>query len=606
MWQKTGRIILIFLCMTILAGFVLFDAHTTGENPTDQLSFFLGDEVIYAWEDGDARYLFLPSYADIQDVTLTSYSDEFEVADTGETVERNHRIPQLKYNEKYVCKSLSTLEEFEFCVMKSENLPAIFMETDSGTVDAIRADKTVEENGKLRLFSAEGEFLYRGGLNHVRARGNYSFANYEKKPFSITLKEEVSLLGLGAGQKYVLLSNASDPTLIRNDIARRLEEALGAEYNNVGRFVDLYANGNYLGNYYLCESIDIGYGRINVTDLEEQMDLVYRKSNYESFETYENEYARARNMDDLPLDITGGYLLERELEERYRLENEENPSGFITDSGEHFIVKSPMYCSVEQIEYLRNYMNEAEEAILSPEGICKANNRSYEEYIDVDSFVKKYLVEEITKNYDAGVSSMYFYKDSDSVDSRLKAAPIWDADMSLGSYLEWMEYYSENPEGITKLSLHPSASPWYEALYQKEEYYRKVQEYYSGYAVSYLEELAENGLREYEQRLSASAAMDEIRWRNDYEKNPYYEDREAEFEQLKDYICKRKAFLDKVWVEGEVYHIVTFEKDGNTRGISYIADGETVTELPVLLDEDFNGWQYNGEKITEDTVIICK
>jgi len=254
-------------------------------------------------------------------------------------------------------------------------------------------------------------------------------------------------------------------------------------------------------------------------------------------------------MDSIPLDITGGYLLEREFTERYQLEYEENPSGFVTDEEEHFIVKSPMYCSAEQIEYLRDYMNEAEEAILSQKGICAATGKSYEEYIDVDSFVKKYLVEEITKNYDAGISSTFFYKDSDNIDSRMKAAPIWDADMSLGSYLEWMAYFCEDPEGITKLSLHPSSSPWYEALYQKEEYYQKIVEYYTDKAAPFLEELTENGLKQYEQSMSSSAAMNEIRWKNDFENNMYYDGRTAEFAELKDYICKRKSFLDKNWTQ---------------------------------------------------------
>lgn len=549
MWQKTGRIILILLCITILAGFLFFDAYTTQENPSTELAFVLGDEVIYAWEGEDAYYLFLPSYAKLSDVKLASYSKEFKIVDGEKKIEHGSLLDGLSYGQKYSCEENSTGKEFTFCIMQSANLPALFMETDSGTIDNIWADKTVEENGKIRLFSADGEFLYRGGLNSVRARGNYSFAHYGKKPFSITLKEEVSLLGLGAGQKYVLLSNASDSTLIRNDIARRLEEALGAEYNNVGCFVDLYANGEYLGNYYLCESIDIGYERINITNLEEQMDLIYSKSNYESFADYENEYAHAKNMGDIPLDITGGYLLEREFTERYQLEYEENPSGFVTNAEEHFIVKSPMYCSAKQIEYLRNYMNEAEEAILSPEGICEATGKSYEEYIDVDSFVKKYLVEEITKNYDAGISSTFFYKDSDSVDSRIKAAPIWDADMSLGSYLEWMAYLCENPEGLTKLSQHPSSSPWYEALYEKEEYFGKICEYYESKAVPFLDELTENGLEQYEQSMSASAKMNEIRWKNDFENNEYFDGRAEEFAQLKDYICKRKAFLDKTWIQ---------------------------------------------------------
>ena len=549
MWQKISRMIVIAFCLAGIMGLLYLDNREEVNTGEKELSFYLGDEVIRAWKGEDAYYLFLPSYADASELRMTPYASSFEVIGTGESVKKGDSLQAFSYNEKYSCRELSTKETFAFCIMQSANLPTVFIDTDSGTIDNIRADKEIEENGKIRLLSQDGELLYTGGLKSVKARGNYSFANYEKKPFSITLKDEVSLLGLGAGQKYAFLSNASDPTLIRNDIARRLEKALDAEYDNVGRFVDLYANGEYLGNYYLCENIEIGTDRIAVTDLEEQMDMIYGKSNYESLEEYNVDYTHAKYMDEIPEDITGGYLLEREFEERYKLEYWENPSGFVTNNNEHFFVKSPKYCAVEQIEYLKGYLNEAEEAILASDSICKATGKPYEDYIDVDSFVKKYLVEEITKNYDAGVSSMYFYKDSDSVDARIKAAPIWDADMSLGCYLEWMEEISEDPEGLTKLALHPSASPWYEALYEKEDYYGKVLEYYHLQAVPFLEELTESTLGVYEEGLAASAAMNEIRWQMDFDNNQYYEDRNTEFEQLKEYITDRKRFLDSVWMK---------------------------------------------------------
>ena len=549
MWQKIGRIILIAICLTGIVGLLYLDNREEVNSDEMELSFYLEDEVIRAWKGEDAYYLFLPSYADVSELRMTPYASGFEIIPTGESVKKGDSLYNFSYNEKYSCRELSTNEEFTLCIMQSANLPTIFMDTDSGTIENIWADKEVEENGKIRLLSQDGELLYTGGLKSVKARGNYSFANYEKKPFSITLKDEVPLLGLGAGQKYALLSNASDPTLIRNDIARRLEKALEAEYDNVGRFVDLYANGEYLGNYYLCENIEIGTERIAVKDLEEQMDMLFQKSNYESVEEYNVDYTHAKYMDEIPEDITGGYLLEREFEDRYKLEYWENPSGFVTDNNEHFFVKSPKYCAVEQIEYLKAYMNEAEEAILSPESICKATGKTYEDYIDVDSFVKKYLVEEITKNYDAGVSSMYFYKDSDSVDARIKAAPIWDADMSLGCYLEWMEEVSEDPTGLTKLALHPSASPWYEALYEKEDYYQKILKYYHSYAVPYLDELMESGLEAYKEDLSASAAMNNVRWQIDLDNNMYYEDRDTEYEQLEKYITDRKTFLDSVWTK---------------------------------------------------------
>ena len=81
--------------------------------------------------------------------------------------------------------------------------------------------------------------------------------------------------------------------------------------------------------------------------------------------------------------------MEREYSQRYEYEYADISSGFITENKEHFVVKNPRYCSVEQIEYISGYVNEAEKAILSPNGKNPETGKHYKDYIDVDSFVKK-------------------------------------------------------------------------------------------------------------------------------------------------------------------------------------------------------------------------
>ena len=112
-------------------------------------------------------------------------------------------------------------------------------------------------------------------------------------------------------------------------------------------------------------------------------------------------------------------------------------------------------------------------------------------YIDRNSFVKKYLVEEVSKNYDAGVSSSFYYKDRDTNGGRLCAAPGWDYDMSLGNYVEWMKEFSADPTGISELAFHTYASPWHTALYQKEDFYALVVSNYWQYLEPFLQQLLE-------------------------------------------------------------------------------------------------------------------
>ena len=232
------KIIIILLCIMALTGLMYIDSIEHMENYDPTVAYQVGDEIIDTYVVGDKHYLFLPSWG---------------IVNGGVDTE-------------------------DIIVMKSENLPSMHIWTDSGSIDKIWNDKEAFETGRMSIYDTQGEKLYSGGLKSVNTRGNYSFTNYEKKPLGITTKDVVSLLGLGKGNKYVLIPNASDPTLLRNHIARKMESALGVEYDNLGEYLDLYINGEYLGNYYLVEKIEIGEERINITNLEAVIDLLHQKS----------------------------------------------------------------------------------------------------------------------------------------------------------------------------------------------------------------------------------------------------------------------------------------------------------------------------------------
>ena len=156
-------------------------------------------------------------------------------------------------------------------------------------------------------------------------------------------------------------------------------------------------------------------------------------------------------------------------------------------------------------------------------------------------------MEEVSKNYDAGVSSSYFYKDSDLNGGKLCAGPGWDYDMSLGNYVEWMEEFSGDPTGISQLAYHTYASSWYTELYKKAEFYELIEDYYWKSVEPFLQELLDEGIDFYQEELEASAKMNEIRWQEELIENPYYRNREQTFKELKEFIAARKAYLDEAW-----------------------------------------------------------
>ena len=547
MRENTGKIVLGFFTFLLISGMLFVEYHFEIKNKELNLYFMAGREMIQAWRKDKVYYLFLPSHISLEEVTLASFSPEFYVLNKGETIEKKESLKGLCREETLLCQTVEKKEHFSLQIRQSENLASVFVETKEKDLARIKADKEYKSRGSMVVIDEKGELIKEVGLKCIRGRGNTSFAGYEKKPYSLELKEEAGILGLPAGVNYALISNASDPSLIRNDMGRWMEQEMNLKYSHRGRFVDLYIDGCYEGNYYLCDDIEIGEERINIRNMEAAMDLVYKYNNYQSEEIYETKNAKARNMSVALEDISGGYLLEREYRDRYLHEYEQINSGFITHGKEHFVVKNPSYCSVEQIEYIRGFLNEAEAAIMDPLGKNHKTGKKYTDYIDIDSFVKRYLAEEVTKNYDGGVSSSYFYKDSLENQGKLCAGPGWDYDMSLGNYVEWMEDFSKNPEGISKLTHHTFFSPWYTKLYDKKEFYALIVENYMAYVGPFLEMLLDRGLREYKEMLEASAAMNEIRWEQELMKNPYYHSREETFRVLEQFLEARKTYLDGVW-----------------------------------------------------------
>ena len=547
MKEHIKRISILIFSICLIGILIYTEQKSERNDKTISLYFKVGNEVIKTWENEGTYFLFLPSYAAEERIVLTPYSPEFYVVKQGRYISKNENISDIIKNQKVECQLAKSGKQFQLCIMQSENIPAMFIDINNNSLEELKADKEHEVSGKMRVIDPNNSIEEIHAFKVMKARGNTSFTGFEKKSYSLILSEKESILGLPAGEGYALISNASDLSLIRNDIVRSMEVALELPFSHVGKFVDLYVNGEYEGNYYLCDKLEVGPERIDINNMETLMDLIYSVRNYESVEIYENENAKARKFQISPKDISGGYLIEREYLNRFQLEFSDIESAFVTDAKECFVVKNPNYCSVEQVEYIRQFINEAEKAILSSDGKNWENGKYYWEYIDVDSFVKKYLAEEVSKNYDAGVTSSFFYKNSDVKNGKLIAAPGWDYDMCFGNYLEWMEEFSADPTGVSKLSFNANHSPWYAKLYEKPEFYELIEQNYWKSVEPFLQELLEDKIDDYENMLKASANMNAIRWFEELNENHLYEDRKEIYKKLKSFILERKTYLDEAW-----------------------------------------------------------
>ena len=326
-------------------------------------------------------------------------------------------------------------------VSSSACLPAVFLRTESGSLDAIHADKSHKEPGEIRVYE-DGACTLDGALKQIKGRGNSTWY-YPKKPYNIKFAKKTAVLGMPKAKKWTLLANYIDTSLLHNAFAWEYAQALGLPFTGTYRPVDLYINGGYLGSYVLCESVEIAENRVDLTDLEKEnenanpgidLDTLPRGGTGNGNTVPSGSVAGSRKWIELPQDpedITGGYLLEFDYRDRYQPEL----CGFVTQGKQPVVVKSPEHASKAEVNYIADLVDAGMEALNSPTGY-NSEGRHYSAYFDVDSLAGVYLLQEFSMNYDAGLSSFFAFKPAG--DARIQFGPVWDMDNAFGSpYSHW-------------------------------------------------------------------------------------------------------------------------------------------------------------------------
>lgn len=167
------------------------------------------------------------------------------------------------------------------------------------------------------------------------------------------------------------------------------------------------------------------------------------------------------------------------------------------------------------------------------------------QYIDIPSFVAKYLVEEVSKNIDSSSTSQYFYKDREGV---LYAGPVWDYDWAYGvdRMQEDIDYL--DPEGFSAREI-PGTLTWWQLLYYNGEVYQDIVNVYEEILYPYLNRLVQSELSLWEEEITESAVMDYLRWNrcgsSDIEK--IRDDYHRQAEAVVNFLSVRKEFLHREW-----------------------------------------------------------
>lgn len=442
---------------------------------------------------------------------------------------------------------------YQLEVMYTSDLAAVFLETQSGSLAQLHAAKENAESGTMTILDGRGHRYFEGEIENIHCRGNSSFEETDKKSYALKLSKKADLFGMGAAKKWILTANAFDDTLLRNAVAFSIAKMLGLDYTPDVQFVDVYANGRFLGNYLLSEKIEIGKNRINVSDLEHETEAQNGGLDPEALEFFMEPMGRLFStkgylIEKEPEDITGGYLMEIETSDRYGLE----ASGFLTSRMQAVVFESPKYASHEQVAYVSGLYQDFEDAVFSEDGYSPYTGAHYSDYIDMESFARKYLVEELVKNLDASYTSQFFYKYPDSVSQKFYAGPCWDYDKSIaasGITNDGIDLH--DPAGLYAAVQEKDSDLWF-ALYQQEDFRRLAAEIFFQELEPWLRKEAAHLIDGYSRQINASNDCNMIRW-NTFPQTEGLEAKrtmhEGKVEELATFLKERLDFLGQEWEE---------------------------------------------------------
>lgn len=475
----------------------------------------------------DKCYFFLPTCASSCQFTLQYNEADYEISIDGEKIAGGQPISYAELSKEHVMSitkcdmgdmdSLEgeTLAEAEYILefMHSENLPAIFVDTANDTMEYLHQSKNNKEAGEMICILPDGRVDSMGAL-YMHARGSSSFEIARKKSYKIIMDVPTDILSMGKANKWVLQANALDSTKARNGVAYELIRNLRLGYAIESTYVDVYFNGEYGGNYLLCEPVEVGSNRIAIDAEDSYLLVIDRVTEEDSF--------------------------------------------FLDQYGTTFLIRYPEENTDEDIERLRGYINAIENRIRNCDTWEKY--QKLREYIDIESFVIMYLVNMITNETDANAASTFFYFDGRS--GKLFAGPAWDYDRAWGnakgrgSY-RFNAYWDGIPE---KLSLIP--------YFQQEvqEIIRDNQDM--------LARLKEN-VDVVADKIRMSVCMEEIIYGETDSGFVEIGDYDTEIAFLKHYIEHRVDWACDIILHPEDYHRVLIHSD--TAEMTYwVRDGDTI------------------------------
>ena len=329
----------------------------------------------------------LPNYSENE-----RYFKGYSLSLDGEFLKNNKKLYTTETKEIY---AIFGIKKGSF---KIETVPTIYISADKAITskkEYVDASFSILENGFYTLRAADV---------NIRIRGNSS-SGVAKKSFKLKFDKKINIFDMGEDKEWALIANYFDPSHLRNYYAYKLAKLMGMEYAVDCQFVNVYLNGTYQGLYLFTETVKTSSNRVNIeTD--------YTKDDYDIPFMLELDYKLEENnpnyMDNLNIDF---FLVDnKKYSGRTFQYAAQYPKNFTSE-----------YMTKKQFNYIKNYMTDTYDSV---------SLGTYSFFIDLDSFIDYFLIQELFMNIDQEHSSVFVYKPQND---KLHFGPIWDFDLSTGN-----------------------------------------------------------------------------------------------------------------------------------------------------------------------------
>lgn len=385
---------------------------------------------------------------------------------TGESVTIDNTLAKsdettidFKTPVKLTISNQGKTKDYTVYVHSFTGLPVLWIETE-GRAEITSKDEYLKAHLKIvqDVYTRSAGDVTEADVK-IKGRGNSTWG-MPKKPYALKFDEKISLLDEPADKSWVLLANYADKTSLRNQTAFYMGSISNLDYTPRFHFVDLMLNGRYNGTYQLGDKLKISKNRVNVGDDGFLLEIDCKPNADEvTFRTNHLRY---------PINI-------------------KDPDVSIED---------------ENYTFIKNYIIQIEDVLYSEN--FKDKDNGWQKYMDMDSFVDWYLINEIAKNKDA-----YYYTScylNLKRGDKLKMGPLWDFDIAFGN-IDYTTCYS--PEGLWIIQ-----AEWYSRLFEDPAFVAKIKERFD-YFYSRKEDIM-NEINSNAQYLRYSAQENNNKWHTLY------------------------------------------------------------------------------------------